>query len=566
MLGALPQVFRHRAPFRPVAILLIALTLVPAAYVGSHIVSATRDVAYWDELDTAVQLVLHLDSGIGWNDFVSRIFAISNEHRMVTSRLMFAVSYWLTGTINFAVIGFIGNALLILLCVMLLYAVGTTERRVKLGLVLAMLLFQLEHYENFLWAGSSIDHFQVVTLAGAAVIGVARGGRAALFAAAACSLLATFTLAHGIVTWVIGGAMLVSERRFSDLKIWGALAVLAIGGFLAGFHVNRAQQFADLSFMGVLVVLRYWLATLGSVPGLGNNAVAPWLGAVLLAGVGWLAARGATRKEPVAFPLACFAICALALIALGRAAESNGLVHSRYYVLSAVAWALTLFMLIEQFSRPRHPYALVLGCAPLLAVFNISANRAFAHKADSWFECRDRAAVKFIQHGVDGKGPFALYPAPARSTQLLNEAEQRGAYRMGLICEERSFANPQPSSRITYYVEEVTVSGRSAAVGGWAAIPGLPSKRGQLHVVLRSGDTMHVFETVTITRPDVAEALKKPDCVLAGFGFARRRDRLPTGEFQVGFLYKNGRHSEYIMTGHRLSLIGEGKALLASSE
>ena len=77
---------------------------------------------------------------------------------------------------------------------------------------------------------------------------------------------------------------------------------------------------------------------------------------------------------------------------------------------------------------------------------------------------------------------------------------------------------------------------------------------------------MHVFETVAITRPDVAEALKKPDCVLAGFGFARRRDRLPTGEFQVGFLYKHGRKSEYIMTDHRVSLIGEGKALLASAE
>ncbi|MGH7946791.1 MAG: hypothetical protein ACREF9_17575, partial [Opitutaceae bacterium] len=329
---------------------------------------------------------------------------------------------------------------------------------------------------------------------------------------------------------------------------------------------NNAQRFADPSLTGALVVLRYWLATLGSVPAMGNNGWAPWLGAVLLAGIGWLAARGAIRKEPVAFPLACFAIGALALIAVGRAAESNGLVHSRYYVLGAFAWGLALFMLLEQFTSPRYPYAWILGCAPLLVAFNVTASRAFAQKADSWFECRDRAALRFIENGVDGRGPFALYPSPERSTQLLNEAEKRGVYRMGSICEERSIPDPRPSSRIAYYVEDGAVSGRSASVGGWAAIPGYTSRRGQLHVVLRSADTMHVFSTVAITRPDVAAALKHPECVLSGFRFARRRDRLPTGEFQIGFLLKNGRRSEFIMTGHRLSLIGEGKALLASAE
>jgi hypothetical protein len=234
--------------------------------------------------------------------------------------------------------------------------------------------------------------------------------------------------------------------------------------------------------------------------------------------------------------------------------------------LGALAWALIVFMLLEQLPSPRHPYLPILGVAPLLVAFNVSANRVFEQKAESWLECRDRAAVWFKEFGVDGRGPFSLYPAPARSTELLNEAERRGVYRMASICEERSFPNAQPSERITYYVEDVAVSGRAAAVGGWAAIPGLPSKRGQIHVVLRSDKEMHVFTAVTITRPDVAAALKHPDTVLSGFRFARRRDRLPTGEFQVGFLIKHDGRAEYIMTGHRVRLIGEGKALLASAE
>jgi hypothetical protein len=480
--------------------------------------------------------------------------------------LIFAVSYWLTGTVNFSTIGMIGNASIVALCVLLLYAVETTPRRVALGLILSMLMFQFQHFENLLWSGSSIDHFQVVFLAGAAVLGVARGTRLGLLTGALFALLATFTLAHGIITWAIGIAMLWQQRRFQHLMTWTAIGAIAIGGFLAGFQVNSAQRFADFTVAGGVSVLRYWLTLIGSLPAMGNTLVAPWLGVALLVGLGWLAVRGTYRRETVVFPLACYAVAALGLIALGRAAEAGGVVHSRYYVLGALAWGLVIFMLLDRLADQRRPYLLPLAAAPLLVVFNISANRVFAWQADSWIECRDRAALRFKEYGVDGRGPFSLYPVPARSTQLLNEAERRGVYRMPPICEERTFANAATSTRITYYVDEMNVNPHAAAIAGWAVIPGLRAERGQIHVVLRSDTEFHVFTTVTISRPDVVTALTRPDARLAGFRFARRRDQLPTGEFQVGLLIEHDGDAEYIMTGHRLLLSGEGKALLASSE
>ena len=544
----------------------LVLALVPVALVAARVAEASRDIAYWDEFDTALNLVLQLDRGLGVRDFLGRLFEVSNEHRMVTSRLMFATSYWLSGTVNFAVISWLGNFSLLLLCGLLIWKMATPMRRVRLAVLLAMLLFQLEHYENFLWSGSSIDHFQVVLLAGAAVIGVAAGTRTGLFAGTLCAVLATFTLAHGIVIWGIGLAMLWRARRFRPLGLWGAVGGLAIGGFLLGFHFNTAQRFAEPSLSGVLEIARYWLALLGAVPALGHAAAAPWLGVLLLVALLAIAGRGALRREPIALPLAAYAVAALALIAIGRAAESRGLVHSRYFVLSALAWALVGFMWLERFSHPRRPYAVFVGCLPFLVAFNVAANHTFADRADTWLECRDRAAVRFKQHGVDGRGPFSLYPTPARSTAMLNEAERRGVYRLPTICEEVSFPEAKPSARITYFVEEVAVTGRAAAVGGWAAIPGLPSERGQLHIVLRSPAETHVFTAVTITRPDVAAALHRPDCQLSGFRFARRRDRLPTGDFQIGFLIAHDDGEEYIMTGHKVRLVGEGQALLATAD
>lgn len=75
-----------------------------------------------------------------------------------------------------------------------------------------------------------------------------------------------------------------------------------------------------------------------------------------------------------------------------------------------------------------------------------------------------------------------------------------------------------------------------------------------------------MFTAVTESRPDVASATQQPGWELSGFRFARRRDQLPAGDFEVGFLIEGDDGPEFIMTEHRLQLEGAGKALLATRE
>ena len=153
---------------------------------------------------------------------------------------------------------------------------------------------------------------------------------------------------------------------------------------------------------------------------------------------------------------------------------------------------------------------------------------------------------------------------PARATALLNEAERRGVYRMGPVCVPRSFPAAAPSERIIGRVDELTVSDRAAFVRGWAVIPGVRSERGNIHLVLRSATATHVFSTVSTQRPDVADNLGDPQLNRCGYLFARRRDGLPSGDYQIGFLIKQGATSEYVMTEQRL-VLGD-KGLLAGEQ
>ena len=285
MLSTTGQSVLHR---RFLLLAWAVLAAIPVFYIATHVVAASRNIVFWDEFDTALDLILRIHAGADWRELLQRFFAINNEHRTVTSRLMFAASYWLTGTVNFHVIGAIGNLFLVGACATLVWSAASWERRVRMGVVLAFLMFQLEHFENFIWSGASIDHFQVVMLGVVAVVALARGGNAStipgsspqastegsptevrrvagkawrlLGLAVVFGVLATFTLAQGNVVWPVGACLLAHQRRWNELVAWLACAVLAVAAFLHGFEFNPNHNVTDISLQTIGHVGRYWEA------------------------------------------------------------------------------------------------------------------------------------------------------------------------------------------------------------------------------------------------------------------------------------------------------------------
>src|SRR5262249_30538135 len=126
MTGLSPtQGFARRHCIAPAFFALLAV--VPITYIVVRIVAASRNIAFWDEFDSVLALLLRLDSGMGWREFVARIFALDSEHRTVTSRLIVAAGFGLTGSVNFNVICAIGNFALVALCALLVASVQPLE-------------------------------------------------------------------------------------------------------------------------------------------------------------------------------------------------------------------------------------------------------------------------------------------------------------------------------------------------------------------------------------------------------------------------------------------------------
>ena len=549
---------------RLVVPLIAALASLPVIYMLGSALFSSRNVAYWDELDDVLGLMLHLKAGGNWHDVLTQFSAVENEHRTLMSRLLFAGSYWLTGTVNFSVIGIIGNLFLCVFCALLVGTAGALERKVQMGALLAALIFQQEHYENFLWSGSSIDHFQVVLLAGGAFMALARGSRATLLVAGLLGLLATFTLAHGLMVWPVGVLVLVADRRWRDLRIWSALAVTVGGIYFWGFQFNPAHHVGDFSAAGPGRILHYWLILLGAPVALGQQALAPFFGAALLALILRRLTRLGIQQERIALPLALWAVGSLLLVAIGRVDFTQGNVASRYYVLGALAWALVLFVQLETWREPARPYRFLLRALPLLILFNVEADANFSADARDWLSRRDSAIDDYVRYGRDGVGPYALHPNADHANEMLRQVEEAGVYRMPVSTPERWFPDARPVANLTYAIDKAIVDGRTVSVDGWGAFAGRVARGGQIHVVLQSALSKHIYIAGTVPRPDVAKVFATERWRAAGFHFEMRRWLLPKENFQVGLLIHSEHGDEFVMTPQRLDLTAAGAEIDAA--
>ncbi|MBI5382539.1 MAG: hypothetical protein HZA31_11620 [Opitutae bacterium] len=521
------------------------------AFIGWKVASNLRNIVYWDEFDSVLAFLLRIEAGAAWPDIVQHLLCKHNEHITLVSRLLFAGSYWLTGTINFQVIGIIGNLFLLALCVVLVVAAGSQQRRIRLGVVLAWMVFSLQHYESLFWAGASIDHFQVHLWAALALISLGWKNRVGFLLAMLCAQLAVFTLAHGVMVFPIGLLLLLFTRRWREALLWTAWGVLIVSFFLKDFH-SLAHHGTQATLTQMLL---YWLRLLGASPAVGNYGLALWLGVVVMLWVLWLIRDGTWRREAWAVSLALYMIGAAALVSVGRANLSGGLIAPRYHVISALLWSLALFLALERWSDPRRPWRLLLCCLPLFLVFNVRANWRYYGKGAQFARNLEFAAMRFKRFGTMRQYPFLLHPNPDRADRLLRLAMERRIYRLPTICRQVRIRDLQETQRIACGIDQIEVNERSAHVRAWAMLPNTTINRKRLFVVLRRNNhPILAFSAVSEERPDRSVGTARA----TGLRFTVTRDRLPSGTYTIGFAVGNEAKAYYMMTPQKMVLPVKG--------
>lgn len=547
------------------------IVAIPLCFVALQVALWVRNFPNWDEFDSVLDLLITLDAGASGSEVLKRLFAVTNEHRTFASRLIFAASYWVTGGINFAALAVLGNLFLVATFAIVLAHVRDVGARWRLAAIFALVVFQLQHHESFFWAGASIDHFFVVLMALAAFATVGISGRLPLALGCAAAFFATFSLAHGLLVWPIGGALLAAQRRWRAAAVWAGVTALSVGLYFAGFQFNSGHPFPAAADLPRVIV--FWLTLIGSSPAMDNLTIAPWYGALLVLSATFLVCHARQPRENFALAAIVWCVAAMALIAWGRTllASEFGLVTSRYVILSSIAWALLIWLVAERalVRRPARPWWLVVVLV-MLADFNVRANDAHRAAGRVHAQNMEQAALYFHRHGTFTAAPVPPYPDPARADALLRAAEERNLFELpppeSLVLAEVApvlLEDPREIDDAVYCVDDFAVTATSIHVRGWAFRPNEPTRLGQHRVVFRTGDTVIAFQPFAQLRPDVAEAYERPDAIYAGFDLRVPREKLPLrGRLTVGICFEDRDGAEFMMTANTLT-VGPSPALAA---
>lgn len=536
------------------------LAALPICFVALQVATWIRNVPNWDEFDSALEFLIVLNAGASGGEIIERLLAVTNEHRTFVSRLIFASAYWISGGINFLVLAIIGNLFLLGVFAQLVLHVKETGARLRLAAIFALVVFQLQHHENLFWSGSSIDHFFVVLAVAVALGALASPARWSLPVACAAGFLATFSLAHGLLVWLIGAGMLGAERRWRAGAVWIAAALIAGVLYFAGFQFNAGHRLPGIAEMPRVIV--FWLTLAGSSPALDDVTIAPWWGATLVLGTLLVLRRGVQPRERLALGMLAWCLGAMAMIAWGRALLSSpwAPVTSRYLILSSIAWALLVWILVERgLARSARPGWWLGPVLAALAAFNIAANAAHLAAGRVFAQNAENAVLAFHRDGTFAKAEPPLYPDPDRADALVREAERRNIFHLpkreslaltGVVPVE--LHETREIDDAVYFIETVEAGPASLRVRGWGFRPDEMTRLGDVSMLLRSAERIIAFEPSPRLRPDVAEAYERADAIYSGFDLSIPRELLPEGEFGIGVSFDLHGSPEYMMTANTI--------------
>ena len=146
-------------------ILPYLLVLLPAIFYFAKLNEYALNLPYRDDYDAILQFLIDFKHA----HFMAKIgllFSQHNEHRILSSNLIYAGYYSLFGHINFKALIIIGNAQLVVIFLTLLYFIRkcAPEFWYIPGLLLSLCIFDINSYENLTWAMAAMQNYGVIML------------------------------------------------------------------------------------------------------------------------------------------------------------------------------------------------------------------------------------------------------------------------------------------------------------------------------------------------------------------------------------------------------------------
>ena len=181
------------------------------SYYGWFLYVDAMNVPYQDDIIDVLQFLVSIVQLTDISQAFGIFFHSHNEHRTLSSRLVYFLVYEIAGEINFRTLIFVAHFSLVAQLLLLHLAIRNRSQSLWLLLPAALILFQPRAYELFS-SGMAAFAYMFVYLYGFASLLCLREVKLPRFLAAIVfAALAMFTLASGQLVWLVGLASLLQQ-------------------------------------------------------------------------------------------------------------------------------------------------------------------------------------------------------------------------------------------------------------------------------------------------------------------------------------------------------------------
>jgi len=342
------------------------LAAIPLVYLISMVIRYRVDVLFWDEWALVPLVRRSYEGAFAW----PQLWKWYNEHRIFFPRLILLTLVRATGW-NVCYELAVNLLAACGICTALVWQLERSRKAIGDGgpnwliPVVSVMVFSLNQWENWLW-GWQVSYLLNVcaVVAGLVVLASATVKWWRLPLALALGLVASYSLASGLIYWPLGlvvlGLRSGAGRREKHLHLaaWALFGAAVIACYLHGFRPEPQHTPLGTFLREPAAFARYFLAYLGAPISREHAIRAGVVGLLALPALAFALLRRERVKLELLAPYLAFsgyAIVTAGLTGMGRMSFGiDQALTSRYLLLSNLLWVsdLALLYLLVKTSRP----------------------------------------------------------------------------------------------------------------------------------------------------------------------------------------------------------------------
>ncbi|CAN5481780.1 hypothetical protein BH11BAC1_BH11BAC1_29440 [soil metagenome] len=326
---------------------LASVCLVVLHYFHYLFINAVNYPVY-DDQGAILEFLLKYSNASSVNEKIRLLIAPYNESNIIFPKLFVLGWLKISGSINFRYLILFNGLLLLFLQLFLFAKLLTNVSSRYLFFVLSLFIFQFQNYDDAFWAISGLGYYGVFIFTTLAFYFLQKQNPSAIFSALTFSLIASYTFGNGWLSFPICICFLILEKRFRELWLW----MIAFALVLISYFIMRSEFHAlSIANWNLTDNILFILIFSGSAFQFFFSPVIPIIvGIFIVSGFVFLAIKKQFKIYPVHFLMLTFIFfSAIAASPFRSGMEPHGLygLHVRYGIFSILAFALTVYLLLE---------------------------------------------------------------------------------------------------------------------------------------------------------------------------------------------------------------------------